>query len=79
MTDRVTLTPKEAAHTLGVSVTWLYKEMGRGHLPTLSFGRRRLIHKDDLNTFVASNRHAVHVPVERPVDKALRRRPVRVA
>ena len=79
MSTRVTLTPKEAAHTLGVSVAWLYKEMGRGHLPTLTFGRRRLIHQDDLRAFVEANRQLVHVPTERPVDRAMRRRRVKAA
>lgn len=79
MSTRVTHTPKEAAHILGVSVAWLYKEMGRGHLPTLTFGRRRLIHQDDLNSFIAANRQAVHTPVERPVDRAVRRRPAKAA
>jgi len=79
MSTRVTLTPKEAANTLGVSVAYLYKEMGRGRLPTLAFGRRRLIHQDDLNAYIAANRQAVHVPVERPVDKAVRRRPAKAA
>ena len=79
MSSRVTHTPKEAAHILGVSVAWLYKEMGRGHLPTITFGRRRLIHQDDLNAFLAANRQTVHVPVERPVDEANRRRLTKVA
>ncbi|MBA2589714.1 MAG: helix-turn-helix domain-containing protein [Alphaproteobacteria bacterium] len=79
MATRVTLTPKEASHTLGVSVAWLYKEMGRGHLPTLTFGRRRLIHQDDLNIFIAANRHTVHTPSPRPVDFAVRRRPAKAA
>lgn len=79
MSTRVTYTPKEASHILGVSVAWLYKEMGRGHLPTLTFGRRRLIHQDDLSAFITANRHDVHVPSERPVDRAVRRRPVKAA
>ncbi len=42
MSTRVTHTPKEAAGILGVSVAFLYKEMGRGKLSSLAFGARRL-------------------------------------
>jgi excisionase family DNA binding protein len=76
---RVTLTPKEAAAALGVSVAHLYKEMGKGRLTTLLFGKRRLIHQDDLSAYIAANRHTAHVPSPRPVDNALRRRPAKAA
>ena len=57
MADRVTLSPKEAAHRLGVSKSFLYLEMNRGKLASLTFGKRRLIHVDDLNAYIAANRH----------------------
>lgn len=73
MLTRVTLSPKQAAAVLGVSVAYLYKEMGRGRLTTLTFGKRRLIHQDDLAAYIAANRHTAHVPAPRPVDRAPRR------
>lgn len=65
MENRVTLSPKEAAHRLGISKSFLYLEMNRGNLASLSFGKRRLIHVDDLAAYVAAQR----VPVKQ-VDPA---------
>lgn len=79
MSTRVTHTPKEAAGILGVSVAFLYKEMGRGKLSSLAFGARRLIHQDDLNAYIAANRETAHTPAARPVDEANRRRLTKAA
>jgi excisionase family DNA binding protein len=74
MSTRVTFTPKEAAGVLGVSVAYLYKAMGRGELATLKFGARRLIHRDDLESYIAANRETQHVRAARPVDEVNRQR-----
>lgn len=79
MSDRVTLTPKAAAHVLGISLPFLYKAMNRGELASLKFGTRRLIHRDDLARFIDAHRHQQHTPVARPVDKAVRRRAPKAA
>lgn len=73
MSQRQTLTPKQAADVLGLSVAYLYKAMARGELATLKFGARRLIHQNDLNVFIAANRETVHARAARPVDEVNRR------
>lgn len=74
MSTRVTLTPKEAADILGVSIAFLYKEMVRGRLATLKFGARRLIHRNDLDAYIDKHREDARTPAARPVDEVNRKR-----
>lgn len=77
MSTRVTMVPKEAADILGVSVAFIYKEMGR--LTSLKFGARRLIHQNDLNAYIAARCVLAHQPTARPVDDVNRRRLTKAA
>lgn len=57
MSERVTLSTKEVAHRLGVSKAFIYLEIQRGKLATLTFGKRRLVHVADVDAYIAANRH----------------------
>jgi hypothetical protein len=43
---------------LGVSQAFLYDEINRGKLVTVKLSKRRLVHVDDLNAYIAANRQA---------------------
>lgn len=51
MTQPINVSMKEAAYRLGVSRPYLYCEINRGHLPTVKFGKRRLIPVADLMAY----------------------------
>ena len=48
MTQRLTYTVREAAEILGISVTSAYECVQRGEIPSLTFGRRIVIARRDL-------------------------------
>jgi excisionase family DNA binding protein len=49
--DRL-LSVDEAAHTLGIGRSRLYVEIGKGHVRSISSGRRRLIPASAITKFV---------------------------
>ena len=52
MTQRLTYTVAEAAEILGISKTSAYDCVQRGEIPSLTFGRRIVIAKRDLEDLV---------------------------
>ena len=48
MTQRLTYTVREAAEILGISITSAYECVQRGDIPSLTFGRRIVITRRDL-------------------------------
>lgn len=48
MTERLAYTVREAAEILGISVTSAYECVQRGEIPSLTFGRRIVIARRDL-------------------------------
>ncbi len=46
MAERLTMSIREAAETLGISESMAYKMAGDGRLPVTRFGRRVLVPKD---------------------------------
>lgn len=51
--ERLTFTVREVAQRLGVSSKLVYQQIERGDIKALTFGRRRLIPKAELNRLVA--------------------------
>ncbi len=49
MTERMTLSIKEAAYALGISESMAYKMAGDGRLPSTRFGRRVLVPRTAVN------------------------------
>ena len=47
-------TPVEAAAAAGISVSTLYREIGRGAIRTYQIGRRRFVAEADLSDYLAS-------------------------
>ena len=52
MTPRLTFTVAEAAEILGISKTSAYECVQRGEIPSLTFGRRIVIARRDLENLV---------------------------
>ncbi len=52
MTAKLLLTTDEAAEALGVGKTKLYELLGRGELPSLKIGRRRMVPMRAIEDFV---------------------------
>jgi excisionase family DNA binding protein len=52
MTPRLTYTVAEAAEILGISKTSAYECVQRGEIPSLTFGRRIVIARRDLEDLV---------------------------
>ena len=50
--ERLTLTVREAAHQLGVSVSYYYREAKHGRLPAKRIGRRLVVPKAALIEFL---------------------------
>ncbi len=48
MAQRLTYTVREAAEILGISITSAYECVQRGEIPSLTFGRRIVITRRDL-------------------------------
>ncbi len=71
MTDRLTYTVEEAADLMGLSRSGVYRGVRRGEIPCIRIGRRLLVPKNALETFVAE----VGIPV-RPLPHVRRRVPI---
>ncbi len=55
--DELLITPERAAQLLGVGRTFVYTELlAKGRLESLKLGRRRLIPREALEAFIASER-----------------------
>lgn len=52
------LSVTETAEILNHSDKQVRRLIESGDLPHISFGRRKLVHPDDLNAFIAKHRHA---------------------
>jgi excisionase family DNA binding protein len=52
--DKLLYTPAEATRVLNMSRSRLYEEMGSGRLRSVNNGRRRFIHRDELERYAAS-------------------------
>ncbi len=53
--ERLAYTVEEAARLLGISRTSAYLAAQRGELPSVLIGRRRLVPREALDRFLASN------------------------
>lgn len=49
--DRLLLSISETCHLLGLGKSTVYELIGSGQLTTKSVGRRRMIHRKDLEAF----------------------------
>jgi excisionase family DNA binding protein len=57
LSERRAYTMGEAAALLGLSVSTLYAERARGRLETIKLAGRRLITREQLDTYIAASRH----------------------
>jgi excisionase family DNA binding protein len=83
MTDRLTYTVEEAADLMGLSRSGAYRGVRRGEIPCIRIGRRLLVPKSALETYVAdvenpmrplpTVRQRVPIAEETAWDAALRR------
>ena len=65
MTDRVALSPNEAAEALSVSRQTMYRLMAAGEVPYLRVGRVRRIRVADLEAFAARQVEALDPKIRR--------------
>ena len=52
--ERLLYTPAEACRLLNMSRSKLYQEMGEGRLGWVNNGRRRFVHKEELERYAAA-------------------------
>jgi excisionase family DNA binding protein len=62
MSRRLTFTVTEAAEILGIAKTTAYQSVLRGELPSLTFGRRIVITRRDLEELVGPLDHLDREP-----------------
>jgi excisionase family DNA binding protein len=53
--DRVAYSITETAQRIGVSRSFLYLEIGRGHIASTKIGRRRVIRIGDAEAYMAAH------------------------
>jgi excisionase family DNA binding protein len=63
---RGTLTTKEAAEMLGVSLSMVYKLHKAGHLEGYTVGARRIVYKDSIDAY--RHRHTIRPVEPKPVE-----------